>query len=70
MEALEGWVLALPKVELHVHLDGAFDRALLFELAKRKVEDLPLEVWVLFLENACTHRLRTSGTSKAHKHFY
>eukprot|EP00913_Durusdinium_trenchii_P028709 g26924.t2 len=31
-------------VELHVHLDGAFDRALLFELAKRKVEDLPLEV--------------------------
>ena len=31
----------LPKVELHVHLDGAFDPALLFELAKKRLGELP-----------------------------
>ena len=30
-----------PKVELHVHLDGAFDSAYLFECATKCVEDLP-----------------------------
>ena len=31
-------------MELHVHLDGAFDHKLLFELAKSRVDELPLEV--------------------------
>ncbi|CAJ1349441.1 unnamed protein product [Effrenium voratum] len=35
------WAHLLPKVELHVHLDGAFDPALLFELAKKRLGELP-----------------------------
>lgn len=38
---LEDWVLALPKVELHVHLDGAFDRSLLWDLAQKRLKVLP-----------------------------
>ena len=33
-----------PKVELHVHFDGAFDSAYLFECATKCVEDLPATV--------------------------
>ena len=33
-----------PKVELHVHFDGAFDSAYLFECATKHVEDLPATV--------------------------
>ena len=36
-----------PKVELHVHLDGAFDSAYLFECATKYVEDLPATVDLL-----------------------
>ena len=36
-----------PKVELHVHLDGAFDSAYLFECATKYVEDLPATVNLL-----------------------
>eukprot|EP00929_Paragymnodinium_shiwhaense_P071531 TRINITY_DN36355_c0_g1_i1.p1 TRINITY_DN36355_c0_g1~~TRINITY_DN36355_c0_g1_i1.p1 ORF type:complete len:389 (-),score=107.04 TRINITY_DN36355_c0_g1_i1:546-1712(-) len=38
------WLRAMPKVELHVHLDGALDLALLYELAKQHVEELPEEM--------------------------
>lgn len=41
---LREWLKSLPKVELHVHLDGAFDSHLLFQLAQEKLEQLPLEV--------------------------
>ena len=36
-------LLAMPKVELHVHLDGAFDTAVLFDFARRRLaaETLP-----------------------------
>ena len=33
-----------PKVELHVHFDGAFDSAYLFECARKYAEDLPEKV--------------------------
>lgn len=41
---LRQWLLSLPKVELHVHLDGAFDPEFLFHLAREKLEQLPMEV--------------------------
>lgn len=33
-----------PKVELHVHLDAAFDTRLLYEVAQRDLASLPQEV--------------------------
>lgn len=33
----------MPKVELHVHLDGAFDTAFLFEVARKHLDRLPPE---------------------------
>eukprot|EP00434_Breviolum_minutum_P030741 symbB.v1.2.027188.t1/scaffold2768.1/size73204/4 len=41
---LRQWLLSLPKVELHVHLDGAFDHDFLFHAAREKLETLPVEV--------------------------
>lgn len=34
-------VAALPKIELHVHLDGSFDTQVLFEQAQKKIDTLP-----------------------------
>eukprot|EP00286_Rhodomonas_abbreviata_P009225 CAMPEP_0181323870 /NCGR_PEP_ID=MMETSP1101-20121128/20035_1 /TAXON_ID=46948 /ORGANISM="Rhodomonas abbreviata, Strain Caron Lab Isolate" /LENGTH=355 /DNA_ID=CAMNT_0023431965 /DNA_START=79 /DNA_END=1142 /DNA_ORIENTATION=- len=45
MNTEEEWISKAPKVELHVHLDGAFDSSLLWERAKEiSTEELPLEV--------------------------
>jgi adenosine deaminase len=35
------WIRALPKAELHVHLEGTLEPAMLFELAARNRVDLP-----------------------------
>ncbi|KEF31323.1 Adenosine deaminase [Marinobacter nitratireducens] len=37
----ESWLKALPKAELHLHLEGALEPDLLFSLAKRNAIDLP-----------------------------
>ncbi|CAE7228185.1 ADA [Symbiodinium sp. KB8] len=37
-------LLAAPKVELHVHLDGSFDAAVLFRAAQAHLEELPEKV--------------------------
>ena len=47
-EELASRLRAMPKVELHVHLEGATDAATVWELAKRNKVDLPaktLEAW-------------------------
>ncbi|CAE7286274.1 ADA, partial [Symbiodinium necroappetens] len=40
----EELLLAAPKVELHVHLDGSFDAAVLFRAAQAHLEELPEKV--------------------------
>jgi adenine deaminase len=37
------WLNALPKVELHLHLEGSLEPELMFELAKRNNIELPFE---------------------------
>lgn len=37
----ESWLKALPKAELHLHIEGALEPELLFRLAERNKIDLP-----------------------------
>ncbi|MCP4402661.1 MAG: adenosine deaminase, partial [bacterium] len=37
------WLNTLPKVELHLHLEGSLEPELMFELAKRNNIELPFE---------------------------
>ena len=52
--SLETYIKAMPKVELHVHLEGAIKPATLLELARRHAVDLPatsvegLRAWYTF----------------------
>ena len=38
---LEQWILDLPKVELHLHIEGTLEPELMFDLAKRNGLSLP-----------------------------
>ena len=37
------WLDRLPKVELHLHLEGSLEPELMFELAQRNTIELPFE---------------------------
>ena len=41
MHEISSFIARLPKAELHVHIEGTFEPALLFEIAKRNGIDLP-----------------------------
>jgi len=43
MTAIEGYLCAMPKAELHVHLEGSIQPATLFALAQRNGVRLPVE---------------------------
>jgi adenosine deaminase len=71
--SIERFVLRMPKVELHVHLEGAMRPAVLLELARRNGIELPardeagLKRWFRFRDFehfvqvylACSRALRT-----------
>jgi len=44
LRSTEELLLAAPKVELHVHLDGSFDAGVLFRAAQAHLEELPEKV--------------------------
>ena len=39
-----------PKIENHVHLDGSYDHEILYNIAKKHVDELPAEITVPVLE--------------------
>lgn len=53
--SIESYVNAMPKVELHVHLEGAIQPSTALELARRNHIDLPFED-ELFLRRSFTYR--------------
>eukprot|EP00302_Diacronema_sp_CCMP2436_P002145 CAMPEP_0179850562 /NCGR_PEP_ID=MMETSP0982-20121206/7770_1 /TAXON_ID=483367 /ORGANISM="non described non described, Strain CCMP 2436" /LENGTH=73 /DNA_ID=CAMNT_0021735997 /DNA_START=136 /DNA_END=357 /DNA_ORIENTATION=+ len=60
---LDRW-RALPKVELHVHLDGAFDPAILWEAVSADTVELPVNVptpWDLGEHIVIRERVRWLG---------
>ena len=38
---MDDFIRALPKIELHMHIEGSFEPELMFELAKRNRVDIP-----------------------------
>ena len=54
-----------PKVELHVHFDGAFDSAYLFECATKHVEDLPTTVELGGTSVPLQEAVRTAASPQA-----
>src|SRR5688500_10754188 len=42
-EEFSRWILALPKAELHLHIEGALEPEMMFDLATRNRVKLPFE---------------------------
>ena len=47
---MAGWIKALPKIELHLHLDGAMRPETLYELAVKKGNEFSLALYELLFE--------------------
>ena len=43
MTDIEAFIRGLPKVELHIHVEGSFEPSLMFEMARRNGVDLPYD---------------------------
>ena len=69
---LAEFVSRAPKVELHVHLDGAFDASYLFECARKHVDDLPVTIDLMGTPMALQEAVRTAASEQAFldRHIY
>lgn len=57
----DAWLTALPKAELHLHLEGALEPELMFALARRNNIELPwADVEALRQAYSCALRLSIS----------
>ena len=57
---IKQFIQALPKAELHVHIEGTFEPELMFEIAKRNHIAIPYWIFIMPVPAyCCTRRIFT-----------